>query len=76
MMNVKQKESEGVIMGKNEDKRFEVIYQQGSALTEMTLILRDRETGAEYLFVQCGYAGGLTPLIDKLGEPVVSRSVE
>ena len=33
MMNVKQKESEGVIMGKNEDKRFEVIYQQGSALT-------------------------------------------
>ena len=60
-------------MSKTEDKRFEVIYQQGSALTEMTLILRDRETGAEYLFVQCGYAGGLTPLIDKLGEPVVTR---
>ena len=74
MMNVKQKESEGVIMVKNEDKRFEAIYQQGSALTEMTLILRDRETGAEYLFVQCGYAGGLTPLIDKLGEPVVTRA--
>ena len=53
-------------MSKTEDKRFEVIYQQGSALTEMTLILRDKETGAEYLFVQCGYAGGLTPLIDKL----------
>ena len=62
-------------MSKTEDKRFEVIYQQGSALTtERTLILRDRETGAEYLFVQCGYAGGLTPLIDKLGEPVVTRS--
>ena len=54
-------------MSKTEDKRFEVIYQQGSALTEMTLILRDKETGAEYLFVQSGYAGGLTPLIDKLG---------
>ena len=60
-------------MSKTEDTRFEVIYQQGSALTEMTLILRDKETGAEYLFVQCGYAGGLTPLIDKLGEPVVTR---
>ena len=60
-------------MSKTEDRRVEVIYQQGSALTEMTLILRDRETGAEYLFVQCGYAGGLTPLIDKLGEPVVTR---
>ena len=51
-----------------------MIYQQGSALTEMTLILRDKETGAQYLFVQCGYAGGLTPLIDKLGEPVVTRA--
>ena len=60
-------------MSKTENKRFEVIYQQGSALTEMTLILRDKETGAEYLFVQCGYAGGLTPIIDKLGEPIVSR---
>lgn len=73
MMNVKQKESEGVIMGKNEDKRFEVIYQQGSALTEMTLILRDKETGAEYLFVQCGYAGGLTPLLDANGKPIVKK---
>ena len=73
MMNVKQKESEGVIMGKNEDKRFEVIYQQGSALTEMTLILRDKETGAEYLFVQCGYAGGLTPLLDADGKPIVKK---
>ena len=60
-------------MSKTEDKRFEVIYQQGSALTEMTLILRVRETGTEYLFVQSGYAGGLTPLIDKLGEPIVTR---
>ena len=60
-------------MSKTEDRRFEVIYQQGSFLTEMTLILRDKETGAEYLFVQCGYAGGLTPLIDKLGEPIVTR---
>lgn len=60
-------------MSKTEDRCFEVIFHQGSSLTEMTLILRDKETGAEYLFVQCGYAGGLTPLIDKLGEPVVTR---
>lgn len=60
-------------MSKTEDRRFEVIFHQGSSLTEMTLILRDKETGAEYLFVQCGYASGLTPLIDKLGEPVVTR---
>ena len=60
-------------MSKTEDKRFEVIYQQGSALTEMTLILRDRETGAEYLFVQSGYAGGLTPLLVADGKPIVRK---
>ena len=60
-------------MSKTEDKRFEVIYQQGSALTEMTLILRDKETGTEYLFVQSGYAGGLTPLLDADGKPIVRK---
>ncbi len=57
-----------------DDKRFEVIHKEGSALTtEKTMILRDRETGAEYLFVQCGYAGGLTPLLDADGKPIVKK---
>ena len=57
-----------------DDKRFEVIYKEGSALmTERTMILRDRETGAEYLFVQSGYAGGLTPLLDSDGKPIVQK---
>ena len=28
-------------------------------------ILKDKQTGVEYLFVQKGYAGGLSPLLDK-----------
>ena len=57
-----------------DDKRFEVIYTEGNALmTERTMILRDRETGAEYLFVQSGYAGGLTPLLDSDGKPIVQK---
>lgn len=57
-----------------DDKRFEVIYKEGNALmTERTMILRDRETGAEYLFVQSGYAGGLTPLLDSDGKPIVQK---
>lgn len=57
-----------------DDKRFEVIYKEGSALmTERTMILRDRETGAEYLFVQSGYAGGLTPLLGADGKPIVQK---
>ena len=44
------------------EQRFEVIYSQGKLST--TEILVDKETGVQYLFHQCGYAGGLTPLID------------
>ena len=32
----------------------------------------DRLTGVNYLFVQSGYAGGLTVLLDRNGKPVVS----
>ena len=61
-------------MSTADDKRFEVIHKEGSAMTtERTLILRDRETGAEYLFVQSGYAGGLTPLLGADGKPIVGK---
>ena len=33
----------------------------------------DRETGVNYLFHAAGYAGGLTPLLDRDGKPIVSR---
>ena len=36
------------------------------------LILVDRETGVNYLFVQSGYAGGLTPLLNRDGTPVIT----
>ena len=36
------------------------------------MILVDKVTGVNYLFVQSGYAGGLTPLLDRDGKPIVS----
>ena len=33
---------------------------------------RDTETGVNYVFHKDGYAGGLTPLLDKDGKPVVT----
>ena len=51
------------------EKRFENVYKQGAGSIQ---ILVDKETGVNYLFVQSGYAGGLTPLLDKDGKPVVS----
>ena len=52
------------------EKRFEVIYQQGAL--DPIEILVDRETGVNYLFRHSGYAGGLTPLLDREGKPVIT----
>ena len=54
----------------NKDKRFEKVYSQGTL--ETVEIWIDKETGVNYLFRQSGYAGGLTPLLDKDGKPVVT----
>jgi hypothetical protein len=52
------------------DKRFEKIYSQGGlACMEIWV---DKETGVNYLYHQSGYSGGLTPLLDKDGNVVVT----
>ena len=35
-------------------------------------IWADKETGVNYLFHTSGYAGGMTPLLDRDGKPVIS----
>ena len=55
-------------MGKND--RFEKIYSQGTM--NVMEIWVDRETGVNYVFHASGYAGGMTPLLDRDGTPVVS----
>lgn len=39
----------------------------------MAKIIVDQKTGVNYLFVTSGQAGGLTPLLDKDGKPVVTE---
>ena len=56
-------------MGKDSN-RFERIYQQGTI--EILEIWVDKDTGVNYLFRHSGYAGGLTPLLDREGKPVIS----
>ena len=55
-------------MSKNE--RFEKTYSQGAV--NITEIWVDKETGVNYLFHASGSAGGLTPLLDREGKPVIS----
>ena len=52
------------------DQRFEKVYSQGT-MTTMEIWV-DKETGVNYVFHASGYAGGMTPLLDRNGKPVVS----
>ena len=55
-------------MAKNE--RFEITYSQGTV--NRTEIWVDTETGVNYIFHACGSAGGMTPLLDREGKPVIT----
>lgn len=51
--------------------RFIKVYSQ-KGMVVSTEIWVDTETGVNYVFHKDGYAGGLTPLLDKDGKPVVT----
>lgn len=55
-------------MAKKEKRFIKVYSQEMGSVT----ILVDKETGVNYLFAQSGYAGGLTPLLNRDGTPVVT----
>lgn len=69
------KETEDLKMKK--DKRFEVVLEEGSSLTDEGIkrILVDKVTGVHYLAWKSGYAGGITPLLDSEGKAVVEKDV-
>ena len=50
--------------------RFEKVYSQGAM--NVTEIWVDKESGVNYLYHASGYSGGLTPLLDREGKPVIS----
>ena len=41
-------------------------------ISNITEIWVDKETGVNYIFHACGYSGGLSPLLDRDGKPVIS----
>ena len=56
-------------MAKKEE-RFEKIFSQGTM--NVTEIWVDKETVVNYMYHAAGYSGGLTPLLDREGKPVIS----
>lgn len=53
-----------------QDDRFIRIYAKGIATVNEIWV--DRETGVNYYFHAAGYSGGLSPLLDREGKPVVT----
>ena len=51
-------------------ERFEKVYSQGQI--NVMEIWVDKETGVNYVFHASSYAGGMTPLLDRDGKPVIT----
>ena len=52
------------------EKRFIKVYSDGAFGSNEIWV--DIKTGVNYLFHASGYAGGLTPLLNRDGTPVVT----
>ena len=52
------------------DSRFIKVYSDGAFGSNEIWV--DKLTGVNYLFHAAGYAGGLTPLLNRDGTPVVT----
>ena len=54
------------------EARFLVTKATDDNFCSEAYIWVDRQTGVNYLFVQSGYSGGLTPLLNRDGTPIVT----
>ncbi|MBR5524196.1 MAG: xylan 1,4-beta-xylosidase [Clostridia bacterium] len=49
--------------------------QQGGFAIGATVLV-DKQTGVNYLYANSGYGGGLTVMVDALGNPIVTPITE
>lgn len=54
--------------------RFDIQEKEGVSFMTDALVIVDKETGVNYLFVCRGYGGGLTPLLDANGKPIITKN--
>ena len=54
-------------------KRFEIQERENHGIMTEAVVIVDKETGVNYLFVVRGYGAGLTPLLDKDGKVIVTK---
>jgi len=61
---------------KKENNRFQIILEEKHDVMSSSRILRDKETGALYLYHAWGYGGGMTPLLDSEGIPLAESPAQ
>ena len=54
-------------------KRFIVDDEKNDKMLMNTRVIVDEQTGVQYLFVESGYSGGLTLLVDRDGKPLLAK---
>ena len=64
---------DGLIIRIMAKDRFDIQEKEGVSFMTDALVIVDKETGVNYLFVCSGYGGGLTPLLDADGKPIISK---
>jgi hypothetical protein len=52
-------------------KRFQIRHRENLSFAEGVKVIVDTQTGVQYLLVNSGYAGGLTPLLNRDGTPMI-----
>ena len=60
-------------MAKKKDERFVKVHEEGTGFGWLRTVWVDKQTGVNYLWISSGYGGGLTPLLDANGKPLVTR---
>ena len=61
---------------KKENNRFQIVLEEKHDVMSSSRILRDKETGALYLYHAWGYGGGMTPLLGNDGKPLTEAPVQ
>lgn len=55
------------------EDRFFIQTKEHPGLMTDALVIIDKETGVNYLYVHRGYGGGITPLLDADGKPIITK---
>ncbi|MCH4887346.1 xylan 1,4-beta-xylosidase [Acidaminobacter sp. JC074] len=54
----------------SKEKRFKILHEEGAV--SVFRVIQDTKTGVNYLYAGISSGGGITPLLDKNGEVVVT----